>query len=169
MPIWILEEKDGLPLVYVILPPGWEGAKPVFPAGADLEDEIWTEPIFTAAYLICELCRPHLAGASRNCGSDPEKCVQDHIVDGVLRRLHRRASRGTDSEPVLSARERRLDAALARFEGHRGEYPDLVSFRESLLAAVGGAAPPSCPLSQPLRLQEQLFRRRSAWYAGRGE
>lgn len=161
---WILEEIEGLPLVYVILPPRWIGTEPVFPSGAELAEEIWSEPIFTAVYLICELCRPHLAGAARNCREEPETCVQKRIVDGVLRRLQLVTVPGAESRPTLGRAERRMDAALEAFEGRREEFPDLVSFRESLLAAVGGGEPPSCPLSQPHRLGEELFARRSAWY-----
>lgn len=154
---WILEEKEGLPLVYVVIPPMWKGEEPRFDKIRRLDEALWSEPIFTVAYFIMELCRPQLK-ALPGCGRrEIDECVEPEIVKAVIARLKGKRARFGDEK------QKRLAEALARYEARRDEFKDLASYRGELLAALGAPAL-SCPLSQPERAEEAEFARKASWY-----
>lgn len=171
---WILEEKPGLPDIFVILGPNSEGDKRAFGDAATLAEGIWSEPLFSTAYVMVELCRPQLQPVKGLCDerwdvSDSESCFEKRWVDAIKARLGKTVFgdgwRSGPEEPLRSEIGRGVDSALIDYESHRQAHTDMIGSTAMLAAPMQrGGLPPDCLLIDEGRFQEALYARRLAWY-----
>lgn len=161
---WWVVETPGREEPTAILGPR-RGARP-FGAAADLADDVWVEPLFTAGYLAVEACRTGLRWAPGVCDgvgdvSSPEACAQRLWVEAVLARLHERAFSvprpATDARRLAAARFGAAAAdAVAAFEAR--EAGDWLSWAPALLRpfTADGREPP-CPIPDPARRDDPVY------------
>jgi hypothetical protein len=154
---WILEEKAGLPDVFVVFGPDWTRPREPFGSPEELSRDAWAEAVFSTAYRMYDACRPKARPAREVCAAtprytEPESCVQRQWVNAVLERLAARAGRPAprDRSFQVDARWRApLRRALAAYEADRAAHPDLLSYAGPLLAPfqADGRAPACGPVN----------------------
>ncbi|MDE2141209.1 MAG: hypothetical protein KGJ84_02200 [Elusimicrobia bacterium] len=170
---WIVEEKPGLPDVYAILGPRWDGETPSFGTPADIASYAWAEPTYAAAYVMYEACRPLARAAQGVCSETPwlknvEDCVESQWVGAVISRLERRLFQAPPPRPgrrQLTRWRPALDGVLARYEKDRARFPDLVSLTGPLFAPLqADRKAPACRLVDRGRLSDPVYARRLRIY-----
>jgi hypothetical protein len=178
---WVLEEKPGRPDVYVVYGPGWtprrfwRRPRPVADTPAEFAAAAWPEAVFSMTYVLYEVCRPVLKFAPGSCRgleglSNPEDCVQQTWVRGVVARLMERefgaaAAQAYREQWPPTPYQEKVDAALRAYENDRTANPVLMAAAGSLLAPFqeDGAAP-SCRVVDHARDAETVYSRRLKYY-----
>jgi hypothetical protein len=174
---WVLEEKPGLPDVYVLLGPrakpageplSW-GSTEQFAAG------VLPEAVFTMAYAVYEACRPSFNANAAACEGqatglvNPEDCVQQYWVRELTARVveqtagpraaaaYRASWHGPFSAPVR--------AAVDRYLAERGRYRDLLDAADLLFGPFRSLSPgAACRPLDPARYAEPAYARRMGYY-----
>lgn len=174
---WILEEKAGLPDVFVAYGPFWDPKKKTFDGGGARAFGLgaWPEAAFTMAYAAYEACRPALAKDSPPCEglnglSSAEDCVESHWVHAIVTKLQLEAyGPYKKKEPRPQRKATRWDEGVAKaleaYSTDRAAYPDLFLATPLMAAPLreGGKAP-VCSLIDPRRFQETVYARRLRYY-----
>lgn len=177
---WVLEEKPGLPDVYVITGPRWERGRPVFGRPEEVAAAVWPEAVFSIAYVMARRCRPLLDTVEGLCEAigypyleEPEDCVENQWVLGVVSRLIGRVFGSEAEEDYMSRMRqilrpeflRKVRAVLADYEADRRRYPTLLDIESRLLAPFqrDGLAP-ACPDVDWTRLGESLYASTARFY-----
>lgn len=170
---WVLEEKPGLPDVYVIYGPSWVKGRAVFGPVPRIAHGVWPEAIYSTLYVMVELCRPQLRLVRDVCESrwkfkdaEMESCVEKRWMDAIRRRLQEQVfGEGGHAGPPQSKLDRAVASALIEYEGQRERYPDMISRTADLLAPLqSDGLPANCRLIDESRFQETLYARRLEWY-----
>ncbi|MFI5347051.1 MAG: hypothetical protein ACHQ51_11820 [Elusimicrobiota bacterium] len=170
---WVIEEMSGLPDVYALLGPRWDGEKPSFGKPEDIASYAWSEPIYSAAYVMYETCRPLARPPEGVCSETPrlknvEDCVESQWVGAVISRLERSLFHAPPPRPgrrQLTRWRPALDQVLARYEKERDRYPDLVSITGPLFAPLqADKTAPACRVVDRKRLPDPLYARRLRIY-----
>lgn len=168
---WVLEEKPGLPDIYVVVGPEWDRGRPSFSPAARAAHGIWAEPIYSTLYMMVEFCRPGIRPVKNLCEtawrfSDLEDCLEKRWVDAIRLRLHEQAFRGVRPPgPSRSKLDGAVYSAMAGFEGRRDECPDMIACSGELLAPLqSDGLPVQCRIIDESRFQEELYARRLGWY-----
>lgn len=168
---WVLEEKPGLPDIYVVDGPAWEKGRPSFGPPARIAHGVWAEPIYSTLYMMVEFCRPEIRPVEGLCetawrSTDREYCLEKRWVDAIRLRLHEQVfAGGRPSAPSRSRIDRAVYSALTGFEGRREKCPDMIACAGDLLAPLqSDGLPVECRLVDESRFQEDLYARRLGWY-----
>ena len=143
---WIVEEKPGLPDVYVLTgPERWEGNSPDFGPPPDFAAAVWTEAAYTAAYFLYEHCpQPQTVAALCSGGAasfGAQACAQRLWVEAIVSRLEARefgaeAERRFRASAVPGDGALRTRSVLIDFEADRRRSPSLFDALPRLSAAL---------------------------------
>lgn len=178
---WVLEEKPGLPDVIVVYGPSWSKgshwrrSRPVPDSPAEFAAGAWPEAVFAMTYVLYEVCRPALKPVPDACAGleglvNPEDCVQQTVVRGVVARLIEgefgaAAARAYRAHWPATPYQDKEDAALLAYEADRAAEPDLMAAAGRLFAPfqADGKAP-TCRLIDHSRDAETVYSRRLRYY-----
>ncbi|MEQ1919708.1 MAG: hypothetical protein ABL955_10955 [Elusimicrobiota bacterium] len=172
---WVLEEKEGLPEVFVAYGPYWNRAKSHGGSASDFAVGAWPEAAFTLAYAMSEACRPALLSGGRACRGlkglpEGEDCYQRHWVHAVVAKLLTEeygaaAAREYHVQGPATAFDAPIARALAVSAADRARSPDLLMATPLLAAPLrDDRRAPVCLFIDPNRFGERVYARRLLYY-----
>lgn len=173
---WVVDASTGRPEIGVLVGPDVQRSRPGvvdFRDPPGLAAGAWREAIFSAAYVMMEVCRPKAAlpanactAADRKTGlSRPEDCAEGRWVDAISAAAVRQAfgfEGRREAKALESEAGRDVVKALA---AQRKAGRDVVAAAADLLAPLQkDGRKPQCPIFEPKRFAEKLYTRRLSWY-----